>query len=420
MVRTRLLLILCALVVLCTGTPGMRGAGGRDASPQDRSIPGPVTIEWPSRRFDNLQAAIDAAPDGATIRILPGLYSITAPLVVRGKSLTIAGAGSGQHARGGTAAANERQRMTHLQGPVPTEVVEGRVAVGLINYDGGGGVLRGLRLSGFDASVLGLDSRDARPLMIRDCVLTRTSRGCLWYAPANLTITGSSFFDILKNAISFVTQDGVLTVFDVTMIDLLDNGVFLSSGDQKSHVIANTTIAFAGGGGIVVLNTGASIQNCGLLACEKGGIWCLHSLVAVGSCFLHTNAIAGMAALASVVDFQDNEIHNTIPNPAGKWGDGITLFPGPQFQTQATVFGNLVADSARAGLSNFGSVVALQDNTIQCASFELEGEPYLGFDFTFANNGGNACGCPDLGEALGACTTETVGIEAPEAIGAIE
>src|SRR5262245_35799923 len=411
MVRTRLLLIFSALVVLCTGTPGMRGAGGRDAPSQDRSSPGPVIIDWPSRRFDNLQAAIDAAPNGATIRILPGVYSITAPLVVRGKSLTIAGAGSGQDARG---------EMTHLQGPVPTAVVDGRVAVGLINYDGGGGVLRGLRLSGFDAAVLGLDSRDARPLMIRDCVLTGTSRGCLWYAPANLTIADSSIFDILKNAISFVTQDGVLTCFDVTIFDLLDNGVFLSSSDQNSHVIANTTIAFIGGGGIVVLNTGASIQNCGLLACEKGGIWCLHSLVAVGNCFLHTNAIAGMAALASVVEFQDNEIHNTIPNPAGRWGDGITVWPGPQFQTQATVLGNLVVDSARAGLSNFGSVVAMQDNTFQCAAFELEGEPYLGFDFTFANNGGNTCGCPDLGEALGDCTAETVGLEAPEPIGAIE
>ena len=64
------------------------------------SADGPV-LRWPSPEFRDLQAAIDAAPDGATLELGPGVFAIREPLQVKGKRLVIRGAGSGlDHARG--------------------------------------------------------------------------------------------------------------------------------------------------------------------------------------------------------------------------------------------------------------------------------------------------------------------------------
>ena len=87
------LLSLSLALAGCEGEPPS-GPGARNpnvaGAHQDR-----IKIEWPSGRFRRLQDAIDAAPDGALIEVQAGDHAAT-PLVVRGKDLVLAGAGSGR------------------------------------------------------------------------------------------------------------------------------------------------------------------------------------------------------------------------------------------------------------------------------------------------------------------------------------
>src|SRR5438105_14397398 len=109
-------------------------------------------IRWPAPGLRDLQAAIDAAPDGATIRIREGVYEIGAPLFVRGKRLTIVGVGNGLRTR----------RATQLVGPPPQPVVDergdlvlrGDAVQGLFNFIGADVVVKNIRLSGFDAAIV--------------------------------------------------------------------------------------------------------------------------------------------------------------------------------------------------------------------------------------------------------------------------
>ncbi len=50
--------------------------GAEIASARDRH----VTIEWPDPAFRDLQAAMDAAPEGATVEIGPGVHLIDRPI----------------------------------------------------------------------------------------------------------------------------------------------------------------------------------------------------------------------------------------------------------------------------------------------------------------------------------------------------
>lgn len=386
-----------ALLLIATSGPV---TSGREREPT-------VRIRWPHPSYRTLQDAIDAAPSGATIDIAPGVYEINEPLTVRGKVLTIQGAG---RTRSGDSL------VTHLAGPIPSEVVEASRVVGLFNYVGGGGMIKNLRMSGFDACVLGKESTTPQRLEIRGCMFSDSSRGCLWFATSNLVIHDTKFFDILLNGISFASAAGVLHVFDVTMTDIAKAGILINSpgncSDAEQNLIQNTTVAFCGGPGIVVLDGGACIYNSGVAICEQGGIWSIGSAVWVIDCFLHTNAVVGIASIGSEVKLQDNMIDNTLSLlPDDTWGDGIVVMASPQFQGSATVSGNVVKNSSRAALSNFGAVVSASGNVLRCAAFGLAAQDFLGHSFAFHDLGGNLCGCPNAFES---CLLTPASFEPPE------
>jgi hypothetical protein len=58
-----------------------------------RSERRPDVIQWPDSRFPTVQRAIDALPDGGTLRFPDGVVSVDEPLFVRGKRIVIEGAG---------------------------------------------------------------------------------------------------------------------------------------------------------------------------------------------------------------------------------------------------------------------------------------------------------------------------------------
>ena len=106
-------------------------------------------------------------------------------------------------------------------------------------------------------------------------------------------------------------------------------------------------------------------------------------------------------------------IRNTLARLAdGLFGDGFSIF-SELTPTSATVTQSRIEASARAGLSNFGSTVALAASTLACNAFDLAGETHHEQPFRFEDRGDNACGCP--APALG-CKVQSVGLEPPEPI----
>ena len=104
-------------------------------------------------------------------------------------------------------------------------------------------------------------------------------------------------------------------------------------------------------------------------------------------------------------------VRTTLPQASdGFFGDGIAVF-SLEAPASATITGTLIADSARAGLSNFGAIVSLGSTRIQCAGYELEGEAYEDQDFVFEDRGDNGCGCPI---ADGKCAAVGAGLAPPE------
>ena len=89
----------------------------------------------------------------------------------------------------------------------------------------------------------------------------------------------------------------------------------------------------------------------------------------------------------------------------GQFGDGIIVMPWT-VPSEVSLENILIDASDRAGLSNFGSIVAFKNVLIKCAAFELNHEivpkdlfgpgipPQDILTFTYDDQGGNSCGCP--------------------------
>ena len=118
----------------------------------------------------------------------------------------------------------------------------------------------------------------------------------------------------------------------------------------------------------------------------------------------------------------ENQIIAIRPRLAdGRFGDGIVVMPLQSAQP-AFIINEAIRESSRAALSNFGNHVELTNVALQCAAFELEGEdvgagefgpgiPATNLTFSFADNGGNLCGCPT---ANSSCVAVSVGLAPPE------
>jgi hypothetical protein len=180
--------------VLVASLMAAMGIEGRAAAfTDDPARDGPVLV-WPSPDFRDLQAAIDAAPDGATLELGPGVFAIREPLQVKGKRLVIRGAGSGlDHARGRESRQPEGP-VTRLVGPPPQRVKDERGKIvlhadavqGLLNATASDLVVEGLHISGFDAGIVARDGDDGRTgtTLVRDLHVSDTGRGILMRSSA--------------------------------------------------------------------------------------------------------------------------------------------------------------------------------------------------------------------------------------------
>jgi hypothetical protein len=379
---------------------------GVPAQWQDRDL-----VVWPSRQYPDLslQDALNAVPDGGVLRIRAGEYVVTEPLIVSGKSIVIQGAGSGMAIREAALCGREekcvqkelvvrdRGRYTHLIGPEPRPVTDERGSVilpveraeGFLNFIGGGGAVRDLRISGFDTGVVTVDDGGgyAEGVLILNTLISDVGRGVTALSSADITIQSSAIQNTLWH--------GVVISAPIP---------FAPKG-----VLKDSFIKYPGRAGAYFDGTAGVVSGTSITGAVEGGIVCFECNLFVMNSHIYENHRYGIFLLFAkeVPSILGNLIEKNLPEFLGNsFGDGITMV-----LSDAKVLENDIVDHPRAGLSNFGGEATLANNALQCAVYELEGEPFYGFSFTFNDWGGNSCGCPS---PSGSCVVESAGIVPPE------
>jgi hypothetical protein len=367
---------------------------GRAAFTEDPARDGPVLV-WPSPDFRDLQAAIDAAPDGATLELGPGVFAIREPLQVKGKRLIIRGAGSGlDHARRREPLQPEG-RVTRLVGPPPQRVKDERGNIvlhadavqGLLNATASDLVVEGLHISGFDAGIVARDGDDGRTgrTLMRDLYVSDTGRGILMRSSAGGSISNSRIDRSAWNGVSVSGQGGM--------------------------VMKMLTIGEAEGAGIYIAEGSSSlIIKVVVIAAENGGIVAFKSKVVVMDSVVGLNGKAGVLLYEAQGHpfLQGNEIAYTHAQPAGAWGAGILAMGSTVHAAE-----NLLLANEFTGALAFGGLIQLGNNQIECSPLDLVHEKYQGVLGAFQGLGGNECSCDGVAHD---CTAASSNIEPPEGI----
>jgi hypothetical protein len=313
-----------------------------------------------------MQAAIDAAPDGATIIVGAGVY--TEPFRVEGKRLRIIGSEDGR-----------------------TEFVSSSLDVPLATYgNGGGGELKNIVFRGGACAVCG--SRDSSSLPSALALKNVTAAG------GYRGIFGAfSRLDVKNVEVAATRWNGV----SITHV-----GVKLTFGDIEIHDVGGVgLLVFNGGAGNIAVsghfhdNTKGGIEILG----HNGNVDLILAVVDHNPAFgvLLVDATAGMA-LSSLA--YNGQTTSTGCQGAGLW---------PRVSSSITVTGSIFQANC-IGIFNEGSSVAFGNDTFDSNGVDLGHEP--GVPFNWDDLGGLVCGTnigtPD--ETLFACQDFTFDIQPPD------
>jgi Right handed beta helix region len=365
--KKAILLLISAVICLWSTEPvGGQQRGGR-----------PQTLQVPSDRFPTIQSAINFAAAGDRILIAPGVYNETLTIA---KRITLTGSG----ARG--------ERQTAIVGPRPTEVVPIERAIGVVNYQpGGGGKIEDLLIRGGDgAGILGaaIEERFPAALEVKQVIIHQGVRGIAG-SFSDLTVQDSKVGDMLWHGVSIVKAKGHIS-FDENFIAHCMGLGFFSGGTGANVSLLNDTFGVNAQGGILVVGANS---------------------VYVTKCYLYANRVAGIWLKNVSFAALCHNLVKLTQNADGYFGDGITVQCSENVivcqDNQNFALDYLppgIEDSARAGISSFGSNnVSLFNVKIACSAFDLDIENLSGCPPpSFFDGGGLACGCPDAnGSCLG-------------------
>jgi hypothetical protein len=384
--------ILMCTVVLLWAAPGVRAELCREAP----CPKGPPIFKV--GLGESIQAAIEAAPSGSTILVAPGVFE--GPLTVSGKAVKLIG-----------------------DGPTSSEIVvtDPLVANVTIGADGAAELLN-FKLTGGRAGIEGQTGAGgvrATALMI--------SRGT---------------WGVLGSFSSF-------RLTDTTISDTFWHGIYLV--DLGDSWLSTIRVERVGGVGIYINNTGSpavSSDSCvphlltqqetktirlteaEVLFAPLGGIVIVGGAkpVCIEQTFLQSNGAVGIHLIQSdFAEIKDSHIDDTRALPDGALGDAIVI----DLSRHVVVRGSeppgllgleaqmLLSNSARVGLTNFGSYVELGNTQFECnvIDLDLEAEPanFYGPGIppedtpgTFINLQGNVCGCAGDVSACRAQSTQIV------------
>lgn len=354
-------------IILVLISIGVAGLSYSDETARDRDDDRPRIIV--PRDVATIQEAVDTIPDGGRVVVHEGRYEEI--ITISGKTVHLIGKGRPQ-----------------LVGPIPDRFVNATESEGIINYvEGGGGSIKGFNFIGSDAAIKGFD-RSSPPgeLVVEKSTFQSSGRAILWgYSESRLTVKSVAITGTLWHGIS-TNSSPALTI-------------------QNSSI--NTS---ALGVGLFIQNTGfftpAKIKSTSFAFNERGGILADNSALLVDDCFFYVNAVGSIRLVGSIMTGKNNYILGTAPdNVTGFFGDGIIALP-KTVSSEVRLEDSVIEDSARSGILNSGSIVALKNVLTRCSAFDFNGEPAdkdefgpglppQDINFTFVDEGGNFCGCPD-------------------------
>jgi hypothetical protein len=356
--------------------------------------PGQLEAKYPGD-FSSMQEAIDALADGGVLKIARGRHLIEEPVFIYGKRIVIKGVGSGIRIN----SKNRRRRpLTHLIGRPPRPVLDANRNVilpieraeGLFNAIAADVVFRDLRVSGFDAGIVVKNNTEGQfgTTTVSNVLIRDTGRGIVGVSSGDLFVKSS----LINGA--------------------LWHGVVISpppSPVLNKVQLENIWVSNPGGAGIYFNGDSVGVVSGGEVAgALEGGVVCNGCELYVTNSDIHDNHKSGiLLLLTKTAHISGNLIRDNKPDFfTSYFGDGIV-----SVLSTIHVWNNYILNHPRASLSNFGGHAALGNNILQCAGYELEGEPYLGHQFTFTDALGNYCGCP---KAAGQCVVDSAGLQPPE------
>jgi hypothetical protein len=135
----------------------------------------------------------------------------------------------------------------------------------------------------------------------------------------------------------------------------------------------------------------------------------MRSNALVRSCVFEDNYDVGVMVTASDARFEATVIRATLPAADGTMGDALSV-SAEIAASSATLVASLLETSARAGLSSFGCSAQVERTRFECNPISINGERIGTAEPTFADVGGNECGCAETSEA---CAVLRAGLEAP-------
>jgi hypothetical protein len=116
--------------------------------------------------------------------------------------------------------------------------------------------------------------------------------------------------------------------------------------------------------------------------------------VTLKRCLIQGSHEAGIGVQGGRLLLEDSRVQDTRPSQLdGSLGDALVVQEVLDDGSSITVRRTLLQGSARAGVANFDGSVTISDTTLECNPIHLDGEQVNGGDFTFADEGGNVCGC---------------------------
>jgi hypothetical protein len=124
------------------------------------------------------------------------------------------------------------------------------------------------------------------------------------------------------------------------------------------------------------------------------------SVLTVRDSLVERTVTVGILALDAEMTVSGSEVRDVRADDNGDFGDAITIqhyFQPSELALQGSVTQLLTREVERAGIANFGAVVAIDSVWIDCGAFPLNGEASrTGVPYEFNVSGDNRCTCADL------------------------
>ncbi len=392
----RVLLVATALVVAVLP----RAAAAAPADPcGGRTGTAPVLVVLTTRQ--SLQSAVCGVRNNGTVFIVPGVY--TQQVRVVRKHVRIVGLGDRR----------QPSRWPEFRAATPERALgRGTVTVG----DRGGLTLRRIRFSGGDTQISLTGAADS--LNLSQVQFRGGWDGVVQDSPtASLQISEAGFVGQKNNGVS--VNDGLELGYICTKKLFITDSFFWQQANV-GILIKNCEPPEVEDGEALII--GLLLQNLDLQGQGAGGLLVIRSgPFAVANVHIQNAAIFGIAAVGSDLEIHDSEIEETIPRPSdGFFGDGVISMAlgssepgGVERQAHVTLDSTHIHNSARAGISVFGSSLSFADTTVSFNGFDLNGEEYGGLPAAFLNLGGNTCGAPPTPSG---CVVQSSGMTPPPSL----